>query len=167
MKLQYLDGDATKPQIQPQHDLTYILNGCNSMGKWGKGFVLPLGNKWPLCKQEYFNWYNSDAMNLGDVRFVRVEPDIIVCNMITERVIYADRHKDLPPIWYPAIRVGLRTVKEAMVTDVLNGRSPAIHMPRLGAGLAGGDWDKIVAIIENCFMDSDFDIYVYNYKGRH
>ena len=38
-------------------------------------------------------------------------------------------------------------------------------MPRIGCGLAGGDWKTIENIIQRTFIDiADVDVYVYDLK---
>ena len=61
-----------------------------------------------------------------------------------------------PPIKYGAVRIALNEVnKMAFQTD------STIHMPRIGCGLAGGEWNKIEQIIKDVMS---VDIYVYDLK---
>ena len=39
----------------------------------------------------------------------------------------------------------------------------SIHIPFIGAGLAGGDWDKIEDLIEHNWDEQE--VYVYKFKG--
>ena len=40
-------------------------------------------------------------------------------------------------------------------------------MPRIGCGLAGGDWKTIENIIQRTFIDiADVDVYVYDLKEQ-
>ena len=41
----------------------------------------------------------------------------------------------------------------------------SVHMPRIGCGLAGGDWETIENIIQRMFIDiADVDVFVYDLK---
>ena len=43
----------------------------------------------------------------------------------------------------------------------------SIHMPRIGCGLAGGDWKTIENIIQRTFVDiANVDVYVYDLKEQ-
>ena len=50
-----------------------------------------------------------------------------------------------PPVRYEAIEKCLATVD-----DKAKELSASIHMPRIGCGLAGGNWDAIEPLIERC-----------------
>ena len=65
------------------------------------------------------------------------------------------------PIRYEAIREGLANVREWCR---INGAS--IHMPRMGAGLAGGDWAVIERIIVEELTMFGFDVTVYDLPQR-
>ena len=36
-----------------------------------------------------------------------------------------------------------------------------VHMPKIGCGLAGGDWNRVENIIKNTFINSNIEVYVY------
>ncbi len=67
---------------------------------------------------------------LGYVQFVDVGSQIIVANVIGQ----VFHRRNGPPIRYPAVREGLRTV--ARKCQELGATA---HMPRIGCGLAGGN----------------------------
>jgi O-acetyl-ADP-ribose deacetylase (regulator of RNase III) len=40
----------------------------------------------------------------------------------------------------------------------------SVHMPRIGCGLAGGDWSKVEPLITRRLTDKGIAVYVYDYK---
>lgn len=71
----------------------------------------------------------------------------------------------MPPVRYEAIREGLRRLAYTLCGE--HGSKPYplytdfnIVMPRMGAGLAGGEWGKISAIVNEELKD--FDVVVYD-----
>jgi O-acetyl-ADP-ribose deacetylase (regulator of RNase III) len=136
MPLHYLIGDATEPILKP----AIVAHCCNSSNGWGRGFVLALSAKYPEPEREYHNWFATGKPQLGDVQFVQVKPDIIVANIIGQ----AGTHwvGKIPPIRYDAITKGLEKVYQ----KAKQGGS-TLHLPRIGAVLAGGDWPTIEKII--------------------
>lgn len=66
---------------------------------------------------------------------------------------------DYHPIRYDAVLEGLRTL-----ADYAIGLGASIHMPRIGCGLAGGDWRIIEAIIQVSLIDPGIDVTVYDLK---
>ena len=134
--INYIVGDATEPEGS---GVKIIVHCCNDRGKWGAGFVMALSRKWEDPQLEYLEMARG-GLSLGDVQFVRVEPKIIVANLVGQRGV---RGPDNPvPVRYGAISVGMR-----VVANKARMYKASIHMPRMGCGLAGGSWDKIASIL--------------------
>lgn len=147
----YVIGDATEPQGD---GIKIICHVCNNVGAWGKGFVSALSNKWTEPERMYRNLRNTGYI-LGNVQYVKVTDDIIVANMIGQEGINIDANGN-PPIRYNAIMTALKNVfHEATVLNA------TVHMPRIGSGLAGGDWNTIEDIIKSIMST---DVTVYNLK---
>lgn len=134
-------GDATAPGGPRPYIIAHV---CNDIGAWGKGFVLALSRQWPQPESEYRRWYRERAHNdfgLGAVQFVTVEDDLEVANMVAQRGLR--RTAAGPPIRYDALGKCLDSLAEHAAA-----RGATVHLPRIGAGLAGGDWDRIRHMIE-------------------
>jgi len=151
--IKYILGDATNPLAKGNKIIVHI---CNTLGKWGKGFVMAVSKKWPKTREEYLNWYNSrNNFNLGEVQFTQVSPVTCVGNMIGQQGIGTGSKG--PPIRYDAVKKCLQTVaKKALETKA------SVHMPRIGCGLAGGKWEKIEPIIKETLCDKGIEVYVYD-----
>lgn len=146
MKLHFTVGDATKPIDRP----TIIAHVCNDVDKWGAGFVVQLGKAYPQAKIGFHSIKPADR-RLGYTQFVRVSDDIVVANMIAQegtRVLGGDI-----PLRYDALRECLDEVQNRAESD-----GYTVSMPRIGAGLAGGDWKIIRSIIVSTMR---VDTYVY------
>lgn len=156
--IKYVIGDATEPQGE---DLKFIVHVCNDIGAWGKGFVMALSDRWYDPEIYYRDWFNGNLANapfeLGEVQFVPTElkhfPDgIFVVNMISQ---HGTRSENNPkPIDYIALEKCL--AKVAKVAKKLNA---SVHMPRIGCGLAGGNWETIESIINNTMSDLSVTVY--------
>lgn len=134
-RINYVKGDATNPQGE---GIKIIVHVCNNVGKWGAGFVLALSKKWSEPEKEY---RSKPTHSLGDIQIVPVDNNILVINMIAQHDV---RSYDNPkPIKYPYLTECLKQVNA--FAKQING---TIHMPRIGSGLAGGDWNVIEKIIE-------------------
>ena len=137
----YQKGDATNPQVQ---GVKIICHVCNDIGAWGKGFVLALSARWEEPESDYRLWHaggKQSGFSLGEVQFVKVEQSIWVANMIGQRGI--KRGGSGPPIRYDVIASCL-----SQVTSKARELNASVHMPRIGCGLAGGDWSLIEPLIE-------------------
>lgn len=86
---------------------------------------------------------------------MQVEADVWVANMIAQHGLRPEN--GVPPIRYDAVRACLEKVaskaKELEAT---------IHMPRIGCGLAGGDWSRIEPIVVDAFCEQGIAVTVYD-----
>jgi O-acetyl-ADP-ribose deacetylase (regulator of RNase III) len=151
-EIKYLKGDATRPVTPGPKIICHI---CNDIGAWGAGFVVAISKRWSAPED---NYRRLTGMQLGLVQIVPVEVDISVANMVAQhgvtRMGYDDA--DEPPIRYGALRACL-----AQVNDIAYRTNATLHMPRIGCGLAGGEWSEVQKIIEDV---ASVDVYVYDLK---
>ncbi|WP_417381613.1 macro domain-containing protein [Gimesia sp.] len=155
-RITYLKGDATQPQSKGNRIIAHV---CNDLGGWGKGFVLAISKRWPEPEAEYRLWHRQRAKNsfgLGEIQLINVEKYIWVANMIGQRGMKTGSKG--PPVRYPAIEQGLKSVAEQA-----RELSASVHMPRIGCGLAGGKWDKIEPLIKQTLCTAEIEVYVYDF----
>ena len=151
--IHYLKGDATAPKGS---GAKYIVHLCNNLGLWGAGFVLAISKKWPDPKNNYLHWYHSQKdFTLGNIQFVPVENDITVINMVAQKGI--EPENELPPIRYEALKECLTQVAKAAKKN-----NASVHMPRIGAGLAGGTWHEVEKIIQKTLIINQIPTYIYD-----
>lgn len=151
----YTVGDATKPQMAGDKIIAHV---CNDIGGWGKGFVLAVSKLSPAPERAFRKWYAERKRNdfaLGAVQFVHVSPEITVANMIGQHGI---RKLDgVPPIRYEAVEKALRIVGEKAASE-----NASVHLPRIGCGLAGGEWNVIEPLIERQICAAGVPVFVYD-----
>merc|ERR1712157_599162 len=132
------------------------------MGRWGKGFVMSITDTWGKQPGKlYRQWHKAGAdMNfgLGRVQLITLTDALALANIIGQNGIKTGSKG--PPVRYEAIECGLAAVCAHAATD-----GASVHMPRIGSGLAGGEWEKIEVIIQGMSKKHDVDIYVYEYTG--
>ena len=151
----YQIGDATNPQTQGNK---LIVHCCNDIGAWGKGFVVAISKRWPKAEKAYREWYkdrNDNDFALGEVQFVQVQTDIWVANLIGQHGIASKQNPF--PIRYGAIEQGLDKVADFAIVNQCS-----VHMPRIGCGLAGGNWQQIASIIEQTLIKKGLCVTVYD-----
>lgn len=154
-EISYIKGDATAPQQSGNKMIVHI---CNDMGGWGKGFVVAISNRWKAPEKQFREWHKSqDHFKLGEARFVQVENDLWVANVIGQHQIYKDEQGN-PPVRYEAIRQGLEKTADFALEI-----GASVHMPRIGCGLAGGTWDQIEPLIEESLASKGIAVTVYDF----
>jgi O-acetyl-ADP-ribose deacetylase (regulator of RNase III) len=154
--IKYVVGDATNPVNRGNQ---IIVHCCNDAGRWNAGFVLALNARFHQPERDYRRWakgdYPSLPFALGQVQFVKVKTGLCVANLIGQHGIRS--HSNPRPIRYDALRHGLIRVRQlALAHDA------SIHMPRLGAGLAAGDWNVIEGIISDELCAFGVNVTVYD-----
>jgi hypothetical protein len=158
--MNYVKGDLfaalkTQTQEELQQNPILVAHCCNDIGAWGAGFVLALSKFNPLPEQLYKLWANEQRqfwaqmggpppkqiLPLGRSLTVpldkdSIQPSLWVANIIGQRGIRRDQQGN-PPIRYSALHKGLQ---EAVNETCNDGRAWRLWAPKMGAGLAGGDW---------------------------
>ena len=151
----YLVGDATRPIGEGPKILVHV---CNDIGAWGRGFVVALSRRWPDPERHYRAWHRDGdkiPFELGQVQLVSVSDGIVVANLIGQHGIRST--DSLPPVRYEAIRTGLQRV----ATLAREGKA-SVHMPRIGCGLAGGDWSVVELIVREELAVKGIAVIVYD-----
>lgn len=149
MQIEYIKGDLLQTEVK------HLIHGCNSHGVMGSGVAKAIRDKYPKAYQDYNDAYNSYGLALGDI-IVSVQGDNrfmgnrVIHNAITQKDY--GRRDDRVYVSYWAIAESFRKISSWGVKE--------IAMPKIGAGLANGDWNVIAAIIENTLIDTKPYVYV-------
>lgn len=155
--ISYVRGDATNP---PPGGNRFIVHICNDAGGWGAGFVLSVSRRWTLPEAAYRSYARScltrdESMELGALQLVKVEEDLWVVNLIGQ--VRPKIDDNIPPIRYLAIWKGLDRIRKKAQQH-----GASVHMPRIGCGLAGGDWDSIEPMIRKQLSAFGIQVTVYD-----
>jgi O-acetyl-ADP-ribose deacetylase (regulator of RNase III) len=153
--IKYVTGDATNP-VGPGKRI--IAHCCNDAGFWNAGFVRALSQRFHQPERDYRRWARGLTpvpFRLGQVQFVRVQPGLCVANIIGQSGIRSASNSK--PIRYDSLREGLARVRLLALPH-----NASVHMPRIGAGLAGGGWETISAIIEDELCSHGVNVTVYD-----
>jgi O-acetyl-ADP-ribose deacetylase (regulator of RNase III) len=152
--LRVIKGDATSPQAAGPKIIAHV---CNDQGHWGAGFVLAVSRRWPEPERDFRRWHRERAGNdfaLGAVRLVEVQPALWVANMIGQHGIKTGSSG--PPVRYEAIGRALMTVGDQALE-----LGASVHLPRIGCGLAGGEWSKVEPLIEDRLAGIAVTVYAF------
>lgn len=138
--IKYIKTDLFE-YIKDTKEQIIVPHVCNNKGKWGTGFVVPLGINYPRVKESYL--CNIKRLKLGENDLVFIDNKLFV-NMIAQ-TLGGNR-----PLYYN---------KLAQCMDLIcSYPSNRIIAPKFGSGLAGGNWDFIKELIEDCWIKRGFDV---------
>lgn len=152
----YIKGDATSPQGRGIKIIAHI---CNNIGGWGKGFVLAISKRWKSPEQEYRKWHRNRSENdfeLGNIQIIQVDKYIYVANMIGQQGIKTGSKG--VPIRYESVEKCLNILAKKSIE--LNA---SVHMPRIGCGLAGGNWKMIEPLVIKTLINNNIKTIIYDF----
>jgi O-acetyl-ADP-ribose deacetylase (regulator of RNase III) len=114
-----------------------IAHGVNCSDAMGSGVARAIYMKWPTVKSQY---HTHGSMELGDAQFVEIytEENLVVANCFTQQN-YGRTGEKFADLW--AIEKALyKAAQYAIFTMDIS----SIHIPKIGSGLGGLDWNTEV-----------------------
>ena len=151
--IEIVKGDATLPRGEGTRIVAHVVNDKAAL--WGAGFGLAVRKKWPQVQEAFREWVASSRENLrmGNVFMSHVDQQTIAFQMICQHG-YGPSSK--PRLRYSALRSCLEQLAEFAIQQRAD-----IHMPRIGAGYAGGAWALIEQLIDETLCARGLRVTVY------
>jgi O-acetyl-ADP-ribose deacetylase (regulator of RNase III) len=156
MNYQEVDGDLITLAKAGTFDV--IAHGCNCHSTMGAG-IAPQMAKAFGCDRFIMERIGSDVNKLGNIDYQTInvnENELIVVNAYTQ-FNYGRNHADgdAKPLSYEALTLCMKKINVLFA-------GKHIGLPKIGAGLAGGDWERIKYIIQRELIDCQ--VTIVNYK---
>ncbi len=136
-----------------------IAHGCNALGVMGSGVALAIKTKYPRAFEIYYSFYKMHSQNIDDhlmgYCFAAPQNDgKVILNCITQK--YAG-HDGQRYVSYDAMDSCMGHIAEYLET--MQPGINAVSMPKIGAGLGGGNWEVIEAIINHRLKDVNVTVW--------
>jgi O-acetyl-ADP-ribose deacetylase (regulator of RNase III) len=135
MKIEYIEGDLFTTEVPN------IMHGCNAQGVMGSGVARIIRDEYTPAYDAYIERHQRRGLEVGQIQWVTANGKNI-CNAITQE--YYGREVGRVYVSYVGLRHAMRRVSDSLIAETDN----RVAMPKIGAGLANGDWDIIANIIE-------------------
>lgn len=141
-----------------------IMHGCNMQGVMGAGFAQEVMKFAPHAYLDYSSWckvnHKGNTMRpIGSVR-VNQQHSVLFFHALTQE-FYGTQKRMLN---YGALAKACVFVNDYIHKNEehmrMFGYYKELHMPKIGCGLAGGDWSIVEEILTQCF-DEDMHLKVY------
>jgi O-acetyl-ADP-ribose deacetylase (regulator of RNase III) len=147
--LNYINGDIFKAK----EDI--LLHGCNCFLTMGAGIAKKIAQLYPEAQTVDKQTVLGDKEKLGHYSYCKVShihynQPLVIVNCYTQYGF----SKFEPAIDYKALAKCLYLVNQ-------NFKKGTICMPKIGAGLAGGNWNTIERIINGIFVERTINVYLY------
>ncbi len=146
-----VEGDLIQLACEGRFDV--IVHGCNCFCRMGAGIAKSIRKAFPKAYEADCATREGDRTKLGDISYAGARVggnELIVINGYTQYHCGGEGVR----VDYDAVRSVMRRVK-LMCAEF------RIGYPKIGAGLSGGDWDKISRIIDQELDGEDHTLVVY------
>jgi O-acetyl-ADP-ribose deacetylase (regulator of RNase III) len=124
-----------------------IVHGCNCQCAMGKGIALAIKQQFPEAYQADLQTSKGEREKLGSISFAKIERPTANFTVVNAYTQFHWRGKGVLAD-YEAIRTAFQQVKQRFA-------GLRIGYPKIGAGLAGGDWQVVAAIIDEELAGED------------
>lgn len=130
--------------------ITTVAHGCNCAGGFGSGIAGQIGMLFPKVRDAYYELFEQGGATLGFFQPVKVGENKTIINCGTQQNFMPRgiNHLDMAAL------------EEILHKLVLLPESEIIGIPKIGAGLAGGDWNEIEGLVNKVFMQRDITVYI-------
>lgn len=136
-----------------------IVHGCNCRGVMGGGIALSIKQRYPYAYEIYKQAEIDNGLELGFMSYAEVEPNKFIVNAYTQDDFGTDKRQ----VNYEALATIFEKVA-GLAADIQYDREMPeplpICFPKIGAGLAGGNW-KIIEMIIDESIPPMFKRYLY------
>lgn len=139
--MMYVNGDLIK--LANHGDFDIIIHGCNCFCTMGAGIAKAIKQEFPSAYFEADLKTQKGLRNKLGTYSLSIERGLVIINAYTQYT-YWDKNDMLD---YSAVLSVFQKIKlDFDSSEVI----PKIGIPKIGAGLAGGDWERIEELIESC-----------------
>ena len=149
MKIIYKKGNL----LQAKEDV--IIHGCNAQGVMGAGVAKAIATDCPGAYKEYYWWCknNEPTSILGSIMWYFCNnANMLIGKRLGNAITQKNYGRNKKFVSYSAIRKVMQHLNAEYTHynyyNCENFDPKPIAMPKIGAGLAGGDWAIISDIIE-------------------
>ena len=140
-----ITGDLLRLALDGRFDV--IVHGCNCQCAMGKGIALSIKQQFPEAYDADLRTPKGDRAKLGTISTAEIERPPARFTVVNAYTQFHYRGEGVLAD-YDAIRSAFRLVRQRFT-----GRR--IGYPKIGAGLAKGDWPTIAAIIDEELSGED------------
>jgi len=145
----YVQGDIFKGTED------VIVHGCNCLCNFGAGIALQVLRLYPQAYDADKATERGNANKLGTFTSWTGQHCYDLARTVTIVNAYTQFYPSvkLKPFDYQAFFSVIMKISKIFADKT-------IAMPKIGAGLAGGDWNRITAMIDGWFGDKEVKIYI-------
>jgi O-acetyl-ADP-ribose deacetylase (regulator of RNase III) len=152
--IEYLRGDATEPRGSGARIIVQVVN--DKAITWGRGFSSETRHKWPHAQKEFTEWVlaKKSEFKLGNLHIITLRDSLELASLIAQH--------GYGPSLFPRIQYLALEECISKLASYAKSVGATIHMPRIGSGEAGGDWNIVSEIIDEKLCRAGLQVTVYD-----
>lgn len=153
----FIHGDLLAPRPMPPNVVCQLVN--DRAIRWGGGVAKKMAQRHPNAEAEFGQWIRSipRPARLGEVHYATTAEGTTVASLVAQEGYGPGGTR----IRYNALAKCLADVaRYASIHDA------SVHMPRLGTGGAGAEWEIVEALIRQNFEDLPKGVWIYDLPPR-
>lgn len=152
--IRYVHGNALEPRSDGPKIICQMVN--DRALRWGGGTARSTAKRFPEAHAEFTRDMKAlpAEERLGVVHFSSGQDDIIIASLVAQAGFGKSQ--------FPRIRYGALKHCLVQVTEKSLDLGATIHIPRIGAGSAGGEWHVIEELIEETLVQASLKVTVYD-----
>ncbi|MDB4311956.1 macro domain-containing protein [bacterium] len=144
-------------------DINVLAHGCNCYNTMGSGIAPLIAKAFPAMHEVDQRTTKGDEKKLGNLTGAVVSENLVGFNLYSQYG-YWGRNKGEMDLDYDALESALIKLRDRLQEALHKGWltvDPIIGLPKIGAGLAGGDWEKIEKIIHKQLTQHGYEVIIY------
>jgi O-acetyl-ADP-ribose deacetylase (regulator of RNase III) len=152
--LKFVHGNVLDPQGSAKKVVCQLVN--DQARFWGGGVAKSAGQKFPEAQRKFAEWIVSlpRSKRLGSVHFAEVDDSLTIASLVGQQ--------GFGPASAPRIRYAALEQCFEKVSEFAAKISATVHMPRLGAGQSGGQWETVEEMVRGTFLPDSVPVTIYD-----
>lgn len=152
--LKFIHGDVLDPRDGNNKVICQLVN--DQARFWGGGVAKASSKRYPDAQRKFAEWIVSvpRAKRLGSVHFAELSESLTIASLVGQQGFGAS---STPRIRYAALEQCLEEVSCFAAKH-----AATVHMPRIGAGQSGGQWDMVEELVRSTLVQSGVPVTIYD-----
>jgi len=139
----YKKGDVLKSSCN------IICHQVNTKGIFGGGLAYQIKQSYPQCEKDAMAI--AEINTLGIYGLSKINDTQYIANCFSQNSDYSTNY------------IAMRTIFESLLTKCKENNYSICCPYKYGCGIASGDWEIVVKILEDIFID--YDLYIYELEA--
>ena len=156
--ISFIHGNVLRPRGDGNRLVCQLVN--DRARRWGGGVARKSAQRFPEAESEFAAWIMGVPRRdrLGAVHFSTPCNGIVIASLVAQ--------EGYGPSLFPRIRYSALEQCLHRVADYSRSEGFTVHMPRLGTGAAGGTWEAVEEMIDECLIPAGLSVTVYDQPPR-